>query len=314
MNPKRVWLDTDIGTDVDDLFALALLLRSPEVQLEGLSCVYGAVGLRARIALKALSLHGRADVPVFMGMGRSLLNLRPVFWGGHEGKVALAGDTRTPQESGVQAEHAVDALIRMAETHPGQIHLLCIGPLTNLAMALLRAPHIAQHFASITIMGGAMRGRDTLHLGYAEHNILCDPEAAHIVFTSGAPITLIPLDVTERVAVTSDDVDALRATGSPFNQLLADEFEAWLPVLEKVVNLPRTYTHMHDPLAAAFLIDPQVVTTMPVRVDVELRGSIGVAATLMRAPADPHAANVQVAIETDTPRFRDLFFSRLMQA
>src|SRR3954453_7876576 len=182
--PTRVILDTDIGTDVDDCLALALILGSPELRLEGITCVYGDVALRARMARRLLELRGRGEVPVLQGAHEPLLGLRPVYWEGHEGQGLVNPDDDTPDTG----ENAVDYLVRTILENPEEIHLVAIGPLTNVALAFKRDPRVVRDLAHLTIMGGVMRGPQSLHLPYVEHNIRCDPEAAHIVLSAGAPV------------------------------------------------------------------------------------------------------------------------------
>ena len=126
---KKVILDTDIGTDVDDCLALAVLLGSPEVELVGVTCVYGDVQLRSRMVRKLLALAGQAETPVYAGLEPPLLGVRPVFWPGHEGVGLLHAedDALAPE-----AEHAVDALLRITREQPGEIDLIAIGPLIFL--------------------------------------------------------------------------------------------------------------------------------------------------------------------------------------
>jgi purine nucleosidase len=284
--PTRVILDTDIGTDVDDCLALALILGSPELQLEGVTCVYGDVDLRARMVAKLLRLRDRADVPVLTGARQPLLGRRPVYWGGHEGKELLdPEDTFAPS-----GEHAVDFLIRTVVANPGQIHLVAIGPLTNVALAFLREPALAAKLAHLTIMGGVCRGPGMLHLPLAEHNIKCDPEAAHVVLSAGAPTTLVPLDVTTRVQIRSTDAARLNERGTPFHAAVATQVETYPPFAR------RGWTHLHDPLAAATLVRPDLVDLEPLRVDVELTGEHSTGATLMRAPTADLPANAHVAL------------------
>jgi purine nucleosidase len=288
--PTRVILDTDIGTDVDDCLAIALILGSPELQLEGVTCVYGDVDLRARMVLKLLRLRDRTDVPVFLGVRQPLLGRRPVYWAGHEGVGLLdLGDDLTPNQ-----EHAVDYLIRTVLANPGQIHLLAIGPLTNIALAFLREPSLPAKLAHLTIMGGACRGPGMLDLPIAEHNIKCDPEAAHVVLSAGAPTTLVPLDVTTKVQIRAADAARIRSRGTPFHAAVATQVESYPPFAE------RGWTHLHDPLAAATLLRPDLVGFEPVRVDVEIGGDYAAAATLMRTPTADLPANARVALTVNT--------------
>ena len=171
----RIIFDTDIGTDVDDCLALALVLGSPEIRLEAVTCVYGDVELRSRIVAQQLALHGTTGVPIALGARETLMRQRAIYWEGHEGVGLLHPDGRP---AGVVDEHAVDLIVRTVMAHPGEITILAIGPLTNIALALSREPRIAQAAAGFVLMGGVARGPDTLRLPVAEHNIVCDPEAA----------------------------------------------------------------------------------------------------------------------------------------
>ncbi|MGQ9548640.1 MAG: nucleoside hydrolase [Roseiflexus sp.] len=298
----RLILDTDIGTDVDDCLALALILTSPEFRLEGVTCVYGDVLLRSRMVRKLLNLRGSISTAVFSGVAQPLLGLRPVYWEGHEGIGLLDANDH---DLSPEPEHAVDYLVRAVMSNPGQIHLAAIGPLTNIALALKREPHLAQTLAGLTIMGGACRGYDSLHIAYVEHNIRCDPEAAHIVFSSGAPISLIPLDVTLQTRIRAADVEQIRAVGTPFHAAVADQVALYPPFRA------RGFTYLHDPLAVATILAPDLVTWRALHVDVEMGGRLTAGMTLMREPSDTAPANARVALRVDAARFEEWFLSRV---
>lgn len=258
--------------------------------------------LRARMVLKLLRLRGHADIPVLAGAEKPLLGRPPVYWAGHEGEGLLEpGDEALTPAS----EHAVDFIVRTVMEHPGQIHLIAIGPLTNVAIAFLREPRLAERLAGLTIMGGALRGPANLTLPYVEHNIRCDPEAARIVLAAGAPTTLVPLDVTTQVRVTRDGVARVRAGGTPFHLAVADQIERY-PRLRD-----RGYTFLHDPLAVAAVIQPDLVRLEALRVDVETGGEHTAGATLIRMPTDNAPANARVALEVDVERFEEFFLRRL---
>ena len=298
----RVILDTDIGTDVDDCLAIAFLLGSPEIELEGITCVYGDVELRGKMVRKLLQLHGGDDVPVRLGVRPPLLGLKEVYWGGHEGQGLLDG---SESDEPFSDEHAVDFIVRTVLANPGEITLLAIGPLTNIALAFRREPRLPGLLKSLTIMGGVCRGPESLDMPLTEHNIVCDPEAALIVFESGAPITLIPLDVTLKVAVRQNDLARLTASEHAFQAAVADQ----------VARYPRFAsngeTSLHDPLAAAVLVDPSIVTLTTVNLAVETQGRLSTGATFMWAPSEKHPANVNVALSVDTPRAEELMISRI---
>ena len=298
----RIILDTDIGTDVDDCLALAVVLGSPELALAGVTCVYGDVDLRARMVRTLLRLRGAGGVPVLAGARRPLLGKRPVYWAGHEGEGLLGPGN---EEEAPDREHAVDFIVRTVMDNPGRIHLLAIGPLTNVALALLREPALADRLAGLTVMGGACRGPGSLHLAIAEHNIRCDPEAAHVVLSSGIPLTLVPLDVTTRVCIGREGVAQLRAAGTPYHAALAEQVERYPRYRE------RGQTYLHDPLAAAVLIEPGLVEWQELNVVVELTGEHTAGATLMRAPSDDTPASARVALGVDAPRAEAFMLERM---
>jgi purine nucleosidase len=300
--PLPVLLDTDIGTDVDDCLALALLLRSPELEPLGITCVYGDVALRGRMVHKLLTLAGQPDVPVRLGVREPLLGQRAVYWAGHEGVGLLdADDAEVP----LADEHAVDFLVRSVLNHPGSIHLVAIGPLTNIALAFRREPRLATALARLTIMGGVVRGVDRLDLPYAEHNIVSDPEAARIVLDAGAPVFLVPLDVTTQTRIRRPAVERLSGSGSPFQRAVARQVELYPPFHEK------GFTYLHDPLAVASLVWPELLEWRELHVDVELGGTHTVGATLFRQPTTNVLANIHVATHVDAATFEQQLIDRL---
>ncbi|MGH2562311.1 MAG: nucleoside hydrolase [Thermomicrobiales bacterium] len=282
----RLILDTDIGTDVDDCLALAVILGSPEIELVGVTCVYGDVGLRARMVRKLLRLKGRNDVPVYLGAGEPLLGLQPIYWPGHEG-VGLLDDSDADLDA--TPGRAVDYIVETVMAHPGEIHLLSVGPLTNVAIALKVEPRVAERLAHLTIMGGAQHIARTP----VEHNFRCDPEAAHIVFCSGAPTTLVPLDVTLQVTIDQAGVEKIRQAGTPFHDAVARQVELYPRFRE------RGSTFLHDPLAAAIIARPELVKLTPMRIDIETEGRFSAGVSLMQEPADGRPANAAVALDVD---------------
>jgi purine nucleosidase len=298
---KRVILDTDIGTDVDDCIALALILASPELQLEGVTLVYGDVHLRGRIVQKLLRLRS-VDLPIRLGASLPINPIRPVYWAGHEGLGILESDDEfIPSD-----ESAAEFIIRMARENPGEIHLICIAPLTNAALAFQCEPKLAQLLAGITLMGGAIRGPGSFQLPYWEHNIGADSEASRIVFSSGAPITMVPLDVTTQVYFGSETARQLRAVGTPYHDAVAGQIELYPYV--------RRYgaSHAHDPLAVATLIDPSFVTLESLHVDIETAGHLTMGASLAKKPSYSFPANADVALSVDAPRFEAFLLERLL--
>lgn len=280
-------LDTDIGTDVDDCLALGVILGSPELALVGVTTVYGDVDLRARMVQKLLRLRGVTGVPVVAGARPPLLARRQVYWAGHEGVGLLEPGDEALAPTGTDA---VDYIVRTVRANPGAIHLVAIGPLTNIALATLRDPGLGQDLAGLTIMGGVLRGPDSLHLAFVEHNIRCDPEAAHVVFSSGIPLSLIPLDVTTRVSIRPAHVARLRALDTPYHHAIAEQVERY-PRFQQL-----GHTYLHDPLAVAVLLQPDLVEWHDINLAVELAGDQTTGQTLMRHPTPDHPGNARVAL------------------
>jgi purine nucleosidase len=297
----KVVLDTDIGTDVDDALALAVLLGSPEVDLLGVTCVYGNVPLRVRMVRKLLRLAGRTEVPVYAGMEPPLLGVRPVFWQGHEGVGLL-----DPEDEGLlpESEHAVDYLLRISREHPGEIQLVTIGPLGNIAMAIRRDPGFLDRLAGLTIMGGVFRGPGRWNVRHNEHNIVSDPEAAQVVFGTNPRCTLVPLDVTRQTLIRPADVTRIRNGGSAFALAVADQVDRY----PRFQDLGHTY--LHDPLAVALLLDPSLGRYEEMRIEIETGGRVCEGMTV--PIIDPDGNNpVRVALDVDVPRAEEFIISRI---
>jgi purine nucleosidase len=305
MTPKRFILDTDIGTDVDDLLALSLILNSSELDLAGVTTVYGDVALRGRMVRRLLALRGRADVPVAMGASQPLLGKRAIYWEGHEGKGLLSVED---EAAPLPDEHAVDFIVRTVMAQPGQITLAAIGPLTNVALAFLREPRLAQALAGLVIMGGVVGGAHALHLPWVEHNIRCDPEAAHVVLSAGAPTWLVPLDVTTRVCIRQADAERIRSLGDPFHLAVADQVLRYPGFLKR-----GGYTFLHDPLAVATAVEPALVTWQPVRAIIETGGEHTAGQLLVRLPSAEQPATAQIALDVDVERSERFVVERLLR-
>lgn len=301
---QPIILDTDIGTDVDDCLALALILASPELSLTAVTTVYGDTLLRGRMVLKLLALRGVTGVPVAAGAEKPLLGRVPVYWEGHEGQGLLA-----PEDEGVcpSQERAADLIVRTVLAHPGEITLVAIGPLTNVALAMLLEPRLAGALAGLTIMGGVVGGAGALHLPWTEHNFRSDPEAAAIVLASGAAIRIVPLDVTTQVRIRPHDVARIRAVGDPFHCAVADQIERY-PRYQQ-----RGWTYLHDPLAVATLIEPALVTWAPAHAVIETGGVHTPGKLLACHPTEDASATAAIALAVKPAETEALMLERLTQ-
>ena len=238
---RHVVLDTDIGTDVDDLLALVFLAHARELRLEGVTTVYGDTLLRARIAAAVWKRTGNPEIAIVPGTNEPL-SARPVFWCGHEGQ-----GIPSPEVTAVdQNRTAEQFLIQTSNLFSGELEILAIGPLTNIAKAIVRDAGFVSRTKRLYLMGGSY------WLDYSEHNFECDNVAARIVFDSGMPITAIGLDVTLRVQLTEREVAWIRQLPNGLGLLLENQIRLWWKYLGVNQNYP------HDPLAALAMVRPDL--------------------------------------------------------
>jgi purine nucleosidase len=238
---RPVILDTDIGSDVDDLLALAMLAKSPELDLVGITTVYGDTILRAKIVQATCRMLELPEIDIIPGAPKPISG-RQVYWAGDEGEGILdleAISIASGRKAEVYLAEKVTAL-------PGEIEILAIGPLTNIAHAIQLSTDFAKQVKQLYMMGGAY------WLDRPEHNIKCDADAAQIVFDSGIPITAIGLDLTLRVWITEKDVKRISASRHRSGKALENEIRRWWASR----NLDRN--HPHDPLAALSMILPEL--------------------------------------------------------
>jgi purine nucleosidase len=242
--PIPLILDTDIGDDVDDVFALLLAARRPEVRLVGVTTVFGQVDERARLARLVLELAGRADVPVAMGARETLDGRDPTGQGGATMASARGVAGQPGSEAwerlgaALERRSAVDLLIETVRSTSEPVTLAAIGPLTNVAAALRRAPDIGRLVREIVIMGGRL-GEEAPK---GEHNFNCDPEATRIVLESGARLKIGTYEVTCRAQLRRGHVARLRA-GDAASRAAGDQLAVYLD------HRRRDWTSMYDPLS-----------------------------------------------------------------
>ncbi len=258
---RRLVIDTDIGTDVDDLWTLAMVPNLVDVSLEAVTIVYGNTDVRARLASVALQGMG-LDVSVFRGREQPMSG-KSVLWAGHEG-AGVPGISDATYSSG----DAVDVLVELAASPPGTLEILAIGPLTNIAEAIRRDPDFARNLKRLIVMGGEFRS------GWPEHNFASDVVATDIVLRSGAPITVVPLDQTLRVFLHEIDIDRIGAEHS-IGSLIAEQsriFWRWLSTLRE--GMPNDRSPAHDPLALLVAVEPEHFTLTPMAVELDAEGRV----------------------------------------
>ncbi|MGR3638003.1 nucleoside hydrolase [Alterinioella nitratireducens] len=265
--PRKIIIDTDPGQD--DAVAILLALASPEdITLLGITAVAGNVPLEltALNARKVCEVAERPDIKVFAGCDRPLAHSLVTAEHVH-GKTGLDGPDLPAPKMPLQDAHAVDFIIETLRSEaPGTVTLCALGPLTNIATAFRKAPDIVERVQEIVLMGGAYFEVGNITPA-AEFNIYVDPEAADIVFKSGAPITVMPLDVTHKALVTGPRNDAFRALDSHAGRTVA----AWTEFFERFdkEKYGSPGAPLHDPTVIAYLIDPKLFQGRHVNVEIE---------------------------------------------
>jgi purine nucleosidase len=342
---ERTALILDVDTGIDDSLALLYAAASPDADLVAVTCVSGNIDAR-QVAVNTqavLELAGRADIEV--ALGREVPLVRPLETSPEtHGPQGLGHAELPPPSQPLSGRHAVDVILDEAHRRPGEITLVTLGPLTNLAIAVLREPALPHLLRDYVLMGGAygVSGNTT---PTTEWNIHCDPEAARIVFRAWAdareadpsiarPLAL-GLDVTEGARVLPDDVVrmARRAGSRPDDSIALSHGEepmhatrsvASNPIVRYVADALRFYMEfharhdgfygafIHDPLAVAAALDRSLVTTEALFVDVETRGEITAGMTVAdRRRLTGRSPNLDVAVTANIPEFMDRLIERV---
>jgi purine nucleosidase len=233
----KIILDTDIGTDVDDALALAVLLGSKEVDLIGITTVYGDARLRSTIAMHLCSLLNR-KIPTFIGESKPLSG-REIWMSGSEGKNFKDLDSFTPETTS-----AVDFLVETVLAQPQSIDVIAIGPLTNIARAIQNNLHFAEKVKRVWIMGGDFTQSKV------EHNFKCDIDAAKAVLESRIPISILDLPSSQKTIIRMEEIEQIR-NAPVFGALLYSEIMSWIQPRNQDWTIP------HDPIAALSLLVPE---------------------------------------------------------
>ncbi|WP_170363306.1 nucleoside hydrolase [Ruegeria arenilitoris] len=278
MTARKIIIDTDPGQD--DAVAILLALASPdEIEVLGITAVAGNVPLEltAKNARIVCELAGRTDIPVFAGCDRPLK--RPLITAEHvHGKTGLDGPVLPDPQMPLAEGHGVDFIIdTLRAQDSGTVTLCPLGPLTNIATAFQKAPDIVERVQEIVLMGGAYFEVGNI-TPTAEFNIHVDPEAADIVFKSGVPIVVMPLDVTHKALVTKPRNDAFRALGTKVGIAVAemtDFFERFDKEKYGSEGAP-----LHDPCVTAYLIRPELFSGRHVNVEIETQSDLTLGMTV----------------------------------
>jgi purine nucleosidase len=308
MTPKRIIIDTDPG--IDDSLAILLALASPEIQLEGLTVVHGNCSMEQGTvnALSVLELANANHIPVAKGCDLPLVQPSLLAPETH-GDTGL-GYAQLPEPgSRPIVQHGCDFLIEQIMSNPGEITLVALGPLTNVAMAIRKEPRIVQAVKEAYIMGGAIRHEgNTTPL--AEFNTYVDPHAAHMVYHSGMPLTLTPLDVTYQCVLLAEDVDRIKKAGAEVPAFIESATRFYMEFHDEYQGIEGCV--INDPLTLALTIAPELCDYGEYYVDVDISGGVSMGKTF----ADFFGmtgvpANMKVALGVRSRDFIELFIERM---
>jgi inosine-uridine nucleoside N-ribohydrolase len=288
-SPELVLLDTDIGDDIDDTFALSLLLRSPEVRLLGITTAYGDTKLRARLVDRYLAAIGRSDIPVAAGVPTQTASTN-IF-------TQAAYAHRQPER---QHPDGVAFLLRQIRQHPGRITLIGIGPLGNIRAAIKRDPGTFGKLRRVVLMSGSV------HRGYGppgkppevEWNVGQDPEGLKTLLASGVQVTMLPLDATQ-IALSPDQQDRVFSAGTPLTDQITLLYHQW----KALAGWHPPGPNLYDPVAVAYAIKPELCkNTQGLHIEIQGKG--------MTVPVDG-APNAQVCLTLDETSFVDFLLDRI---
>ncbi|KAK2399971.1 putative uridine nucleosidase 2 [Trifolium repens] len=315
--PKKIIIDTDPG--IDDAMAIFLALRSPEVEVIGLTTIYGNVytTLATRNALHLLEVAGRTDIPVAEGSHVTLTKgtkLRIAdFVHGADG----LGNQNFPPPNGKPIEEsAADFLVNQAKANPGKITVVALGPLTNIALAIQMDPDFAKNIGQIVLLGGSFAVNGNVNPA-AEANIFGDPDAADVVFTSGADVLVVGTNVTHQVVLSGSDREKLASSKGKFAQYLTGILEVYFSYHWDAYNINGVY--LHDPTTLLAAVDPSLVTCTEGAVRVQTSGITRGLTILYNKKKRfeeitewSDKPSVKVAVTVDAPRVVKLVMDRLL--
>ncbi|MGC8971132.1 MAG: nucleoside hydrolase [bacterium] len=294
---KKVIIDTDIGDDIDDALAIALAINSPELDIVAITTVFRNTLLRAKLAKKLVRVFGKPDIPVVKGREKPLIN----DWD----KNLIPPQVKAVKED-IEIDKSINAIDFIVDTvmnSQDMITLITIGPLTNIAGAIIKEPKIKEK-TEIYMMGGMYSQ------AFPEWNIYCDPEAARIVFDSGIKITMVGLDVTLKCRFNREALDEIFNFNSERTRFLSELITIWQE------GDKERYPILHDPLAVASFIESSLVKKENMHIKVETRGEFTRGVTVViDTPYSSRKgdSNVDVCIDVDSNRFIDFFLKRILR-
>jgi len=282
--PAKIIFDTDIGDDIDDAYALALLLQSAEVKILGVTTAFGDTNLRARLAARLLKETGHSSIPVFAGPKTT----------------PKATFSQAKWAAGYPAKDFPDAISFTLDTirkHPGEITLVSVAPLTNVGALITKDPATFRKLKRVVIMGGSVNRGYGNHGPDPEWNILCDIPAAQALFTSGVPLYVMPLDSTQ-IPLDAAKQEAIFSRGTPLAKALSELTAEWKAAGDNRSSTPTLF----DPMAAAYTIHPDICPTTPLRLEVDSKGFT------RKVEGKP---NANVCLSSDTKKFFDFYIPRV---
>jgi purine nucleosidase len=305
---KRILIDTDPG--IDDSLAILLAIASPELSLEGLSVVHGNCSLEQAVTngLSVLELANAGHIPLARGCELPLVQPSLLAPETH-GNTGL-GYAKLPEPRiRPTVQHGCDFLIEKVMSNPGEITLVAIGPLTNVALAMRKEPRFAKSLKELIIMGGAIRHEGNV-TALGEFNVYVDPHAAHIVFHAGIPMTLVPLDVTYQCLLTAQDVERLMKIDSPIPKFIKDTTDFYMEYHDSYQGIKGCI--INDPLALALTFAPELCDYQELPVDVDISGGVSMGKTLADFyNYNKKPANMKVALGVRPRDFIELFLERM---
>ncbi len=305
---EKIIFDTDPG--IDDALALLLLAAAPELDLLAITVTHGNTSQEKCLsnALQLVELLGIEQVPVARGAQEPLVKELSVAEETHgDGGLGYAV-LPEPKVKPIQ-ESAHNLIIRLVNENPGQITLLCVGPMTNIALALLKQPQIAKNIKRIVAMGGSIHypGNSTPQ---SEYNVFCDPESYEIVLNAGVDFTLVPLDVTYQCLLTTQHIEQITLARPEIKNFIKESTRFYIEFHAKYQGIQGCA--INDPLAAAILIDPTLVENRDYFLSVDLSGGSSRAKTIAdHYGALKKAPNAKVSMTVEVDRFMKQFIERM---